>query len=337
MLNWLQSRSSLCIGKKAWKYPVAPSVDYASAPFLHSYLSENEFFLLLNAINRRCYDAVAEAKSFCDSPKAIPSKLVLGYDQLESALGYLIACKVKSIPIVTFQHGLFTKYHAGWIAPGIPREYCNVVSNTLIVWGDYWRDVLIEHSNKYLPHQIVVGGHLRNNISHKPWPSLKPLERTNLSVLIPYEFLSDNKAISAYMRAFLALGWHVYVKQRPPAPGTKDADTDVYDDDIRPQLKGIDVLDESSLSKIDVIACTQTTLAYELMSCNKPIWYLETPFQFIDIVEEGIAHSISLNMIPKLTSLDLLRPLLVPRHTMAHYKLLFSDIPLRDTIHKFVH
>ena len=47
------------------------------------------------------------------------------------------------------------------------------------------------------------------------------------------------------------------------------------------------------MSEVDVIVGTQTTLLFDLLPYNKPIWILDTPFRLLfDMVEDGFARLI---------------------------------------------
>lgn len=331
----LEDRTAFCLGMKAWIYPKAPTIDYANASFLHAYFNEVEFVALIAAIHRRCCDKVVEAQVMERLLAKRAPLMVMGYDQVEEASGYLIGCKLNRIPVVTFQHGGFTKYHAGWIAPQIPKKFCNVAADRLVVWGEHWKQMLVHHSNKYQERQIRIGAHLRNEINYGPWPEVKMPMGRPLTILLPFEFLTDNIAVSAYVRHMLALGWNVWVKIRPVGAGDLDADRLAYDADIRERIVFVDTLGPERLAQVDVVACTQSTVAYEMMSYHKPIWYLETPFHLIDIVEAGIAHSVTHDMLNHMDA-ELLEKLLMPRYTRQHYEAVFSDQKLEDVLQKLI-
>ena len=45
------------------------------------------------------------------------------------------------------------------------------------------------------------------------------------------------------------------------------------------------------MASIDIVAGTMTTLLYDLLPYNKPIWILETPFRLqYDMVDNGLAR-----------------------------------------------
>ena len=92
-------------------------------------------------------------------------------------------------------------------------------------------------------------------------------------------------------------------------------------------------LDAASLDRIDIVAGTMTTLVYELLPCGKIVWYLDTAFRHLeDLVDEGLAHRISLDEIRPPGQMDpaKLKPSSVD---CAH---LFGETPLQEVIRSIV-
>ncbi len=333
--RFLKDHSAFCLGLKAWRYSSPPSIDYSTATCLHPYLNQGEFQALIAAIHRRCSDKIAEIPVMEKALGHHPPQLFIGYDQIEEAAAFVVACKLRAIPVITYQHGLYTGYHCGWNAPGIPPEYCNIASDKLVVWGEHWKQVLLKHSNKYGEQHILVGAHLRNDINYGAWPTAKRIKSDRLTILLPFEFLADNRAISAYIKRFLALGWRVWMKMRPAGFGGME-DRYAFDEDVRDQITYLDAIGAKELEQIDIVAFTQSTVAYEMMPYNKPIWYLDTPFRFFDVEQEGMAHRITHDLLDKCSDSEQLQPLLQPIYTQEHYKAVFSDQQLKEVLQRLI-
>ena len=76
-----------------------------------------------------------------------------------------MSCHKLNVPVVSFQHGPITPYHAGWIGYDIPKDYCNIRADYLYCWGAYWKAFLAKESNKYDDEQLIGGGHLNKEMS----------------------------------------------------------------------------------------------------------------------------------------------------------------------------
>lgn len=337
LLRLLKETKTVPLSKKAIRYSPPPDIDYEGASFLKPYLNRKEFMQLLSAIHRKCFDTITEAKALDRFLSCHSVKHFMGYDQIEETLSWIIACKKHQVPTTTFQHGVLTKYHSGWMGYDIPTKYCNAVPDQLVVWGNYWKNALIKYSNKYNSNNIVVGSHLNKTICYDSFPR-KMLKDEKITILIPYEFLADNISLSEYIKAFLDKGWKVIVKIRPQGDGDIDYDTLAYDEEVRDRIQyKYELSKEEIINDVDVVVCTQSTFAYEMMPFNKPIWYLQTPFTMLeDIVEDGIAHSVSLNDIQNMTDKNYLSSFLEPRYDSEKYKSVFTDLPLQDFLKGFL-
>ncbi len=317
-------------GCKTWHYPKPPRFSYNDCPFLHPYLNEEEFEALIQSLHRQCCDCIVE----CQEMEAYLSKnrpqLIMGYDQIEDIIGIIVAAKRLGIPSFMFQHGLFTPYHAGWLCPDIPRQFCNIVPDKLSVWGSYWKDKLLSYSNRYHEGNVMIGAHHNRHITYQQKGKQSPQNKSQKpTVLFPYEFLTDNITVSKYIHKFLSLGWQVIVKMRPN--GEENQDHLAYDPDIFEQVIFRINLSDEDLDSIDIIACTQTTFAYDMMQYHKPIWYLKTRFNFLQQIEDdGIAHFVDFDIIDKFHDPKILEQYLTPKYNFELFKALYSDRPLED-------
>ena len=313
----------LCLRYKPADY----DFDYESAEFLHDYISEKQFKQLIEAIDRRCQDAIAETKMLEPLVASSNIKAFIGYDQIELVAPLVAACKLNHINTYGYQHGPISPYHLGWIAYGIDKDYCNLHVDTQISWGQYWIDLLLKTSNKFDEESLKVGAHLNKEISYTDF-STEPRQANNpISVLVPHEFLADNLAISDYINEFLNLGWKVTLKLRPDAEGDIDVDMLSYKQNIRERVSIAYDISYGQAKEFDVVVCTQTVYAIEMMRFNTPIWYLETGTTFLKCIQEdGIAHAITLEMCRRFSDESEVNPYLKPRYSLEDYKKVFSDI-----------
>ena len=259
---------------------------------------------------------------------------IFGYDQIEEILPLVIAAKSESIKVVTYQHGVITRFHSGWNAPGIPEKYCNLKADKIIVWGEFWKNNLLHNSNKYLIKDIYVGRHLNKNM-------IMPLENNSLklnkrkkivNLLYPFEFMANQINVEKYFYKFINGQAKITVKVRnpsinDPAGGNLKRDSLSYSEDIRNKLNFVYDLSEDEIKNYDAVICTQSTYALEMMKLNIPIWYLDTDLNFIDFITENkIAHKVRLNEAESivLNKKDFIQ-YYSPRYDKKIYKELFNQ------------
>lgn len=231
-------------------------------------------------------------------------KVIYGYDQIEDILPLVIAAKKSSIKVITSQHGVLTKFQPGWLAPGIDKNFCNLKPDKLIVWGDFWKDNIIENSSKYLESDIFVGKHINKDMTLRKFEDNYQKDiigKKNISLIYPFEFMANKIVVNKFLKKFLDSGCKITVKLRvasknDPAGGDMKRDILSFDKDIREKINFIyELSDEEIINLYDIVLCTQSTFAFEMMKFNKPIWYLDTDFHMIDcIANKNLAHRITL-------------------------------------------
>ena len=304
---------------------------------LDEYISKDQLTNLIESINYKCNEIEYQINNYLPILKQNKPNLLLTYDQIENALPIIACLRILDVKVLSFQHGPFSIYHAGWLAPGIDSEFCNLKPNKIIVWGQYWKNFLIKHSNKYNQNEIQVGPHLNKKISYE-WPEEKSQNKSkdlkSLNILIPYEFLANNIEISEYLRVFPALGWKTVVKLRPEKKIDRETDKLSYDQDIRSKIEFREEISDQELLNFDAVVCTQTVFAVEMMRFNVPIWYLDTSVPFLKhIADNGIAHQLSLTEIQSFSlDIDKVKKYLKPKYSIKDYMAIFNNMKLDDYI-----
>lgn len=331
IVSCIRSWDHCIAGYKSVHYGPSPEISYDSCSFLHSYVSEDEFVLLIESIHRYCSDKVAESRILDKYLSKRNCRLLLGYDNIEEIASLVIACKLHGAKVITYQHGLFTRQHAGWLSPGISEKYCNVRSDKIVVWGKYWKEKLLKYSNIYQADNILLGAHLYDRFNCRCSHSRKRKEDA-LKIFLPYEFFTDNISVSRYIRKFLERGWSIIVKLRPVGNGNIHTDLYSYDEDIRERISFTYELLERDIEEIDVVVCTQTTFAFEMMRHSKPIWYLATRFHFLEMHEDGMAHYVDESILDDMKDRKILEKYLKPKHSFEQYEHVFNEESLKDSI-----
>ena len=212
-------------------------------------------------------------------------KLFFGLDDANTVYPLIYAAQDVGIKTLGFQHGVYARRHEAYVMQGIEkyRWYDNV-----LVWGEYWKSNLLKNSRLYSSTYHIVS-------SNKHYYDYKylPKKGKNKVILIPYEFLSDSIKVGEYVKTFIKAGFKILFKPRTDELLQNQLKS-YFLDEFKDKIEVIDVLTPETMAEIDVIAGTQTTLLFDLLPYNKPIWILESSFRLMyDMVEDGFARLIT--------------------------------------------
>jgi hypothetical protein len=326
-------RGTLALGKFSLRINKA-EISYKTSEDLKKYFSTKSLEDLINAIDNRCLDIISESMELEKIIDFKKSDLFLSYDQTETCNAFLLSSKLNSLKRVSYQHGPFSKYHSNWIGYGINSEFCNLKTDLLIVWGQYWKDFLSSISNKFSDKDIIVGAHLNKIIKYDDVNYQINKDINNpLKILVPYEFLANNLEISSYLEIFLKMKMKITIKLRPPGDGDIESDLYSYSDDIREKAIFVYDLDDYQLKSFDAVICTQSIFSVEMMRFNTPIWYLDTSVPFLkNIADHGYAHFLTLKDIKAMKSQEDICKYLKPKYNKDDYKEIFSDKNLKEQL-----
>jgi len=264
------------------------SVEGNSDIFSSVELNNCQYWLYVYALRYVKYVINSHLKSIeCVKPFFDKHKFVafVGLDDCNYPYPYIYAAQDLGIQCVGIQHGGYASRHEAYVMRNLTshRWY-----NHLIVWGEYWRDLLLQNNKILQKDQIHIA-------SNKHFYDYRFMEKKchSPSILIPYEFLADTLSIGKYMIGFAKAGFKIYFKPRSDAQLVDQLDA--YDiGDLKHKLKIVNKITPEIMAKIDVVAGTQTTLLYDLLPYEKPTWILETSFRLQeDMVQNGYARLIS--------------------------------------------
>ena len=313
-------------GYKCIRYKkIVKDHQYNSANLLKKYISQDEFDSLVRYINQRSQDIVSESHKIRRQLGKSSISSIVSYDNLSPIASVLLAAKLNKIRFISYQHGVLTKFSYR-LSPGyLDRRYSNLVPNNMVVWGNYWREVLVKYSNIKNKDFYLIGSRLGGEVNLSLFDNTNSIEH-NVNILIPYEFLSDYRGVSRYIRMFIDYGWNVVVKTRPDAnKGELPFDQYMYDHIL--------IKSEINPSDFDVVVCTQSTFAYEMMQYGLSIWYLDTNFSMLeDIALNGYAHLLDLDILARAKNDEILKKLLKPLYSLDDVRHCFSDRTMCKTL-----
>ncbi len=212
-------------------------------------------------------------------------RLFIGLDDCNYPYPYIYSAQDNGLECIGIQHGGYAKRHEAYVMHDLSshRWY-----DYLLVWGEHWKNVFLDN-NKIFPPKNVISTSNKHNYDY----TILPKTGKNRSILIPYEFLADTILVGKFITEFYANKFDIYFK--PRSDEIVKNQIEAYNlGDIESKLILIKKITPEIMSNIDIVAGTMTTLLYDLLPYNKPIWILETPFKLQeDMVECGLARKIT--------------------------------------------
>ena len=247
-------------------------------------ISEKYSRLMMGALNYTKSIISGHRGRYTSTKKLLRNKKFRGYIGIDDAnwvFPYIYAAQDNGIVTYGIQHGVYVKRHIAYLMPYITqyRWYDKV-----LVWGSYWREKILANSNLYDKKFHVICGN-----KHAYDYTKKPKVGRSKTILIPYEFLADTSRIGRYIHKFIANGFVVYFKVR--SDESIEDQINSYGNQFDSQkFIVVSQITPEIMAEIDIVAGTQTTLLYDLLPYNKPVWILKTQFQLLnDMVEDGLA------------------------------------------------
>lgn len=213
-------------------------------------------------------------------------KLFLGLDDANVVYPLLYSSKEVGIRTVGIQHGLYARRHEAYILNSID---CYDWYENVIVWGKYWKDIVVKNSRLFSNDYHLVGS---NKHTYKVGMS-NYNESNNKTILIPYEYVADTIKVGEYIKKLIDCGFEIYFKLRTDR--ITDVQIKAYElDDYESKIHIINDISPSIMDKIDIVAGSMTTLLFDLLPYKKPIWVFDTSFRLLyDMVEADMARLIT--------------------------------------------
>jgi len=202
------------------------------------------------------------------------------------------------------------------------EDYCWY--DNILVWGDFWKDLLAKASSYYPPGVLRVAA---NKHIYKPLDYSSIGANGSRKILVPYEFLANTEKIGCYIRALLMKGYEIYFKTRPDEPIDAQLDCYLLTGEERNQIVIVEEITDELMKKIDIVAGTSTTLIYDLLPYRKQTWVFDTDFCLLDqLVIRGVSKLIHLETLEE----DIRRPL--PEISIDFVNYVFRQIQLPEAL-----
>lgn len=219
--------------------------------------------------------------------RKITPRLLVGMDDFRGhSQVLLMACRLEKITSILIQHGLLTRYHAGWVCPGIPQHLLPV-PDRFLVHSQFWQDRLETIGSPLAPVSSVVDGwETINNIS-SGLPRKKIVSGEETHVLLLYETMwpSMHEIREFVVRLAAHKDVKIHFKTRPDQ--SQDDQVALYfSGDDRP-YRVVNRLDKEVLSKIHFIVGSHSSLLYNFAVSEIPIVRIVTSYVYGDNLSES--------------------------------------------------
>jgi len=228
-------------------------------------------------------------------------KIFYGFDDCNEYVFPLIyACRANKIITIAHQHGAYVKAHEGYILDGFTQNDYTWFDK-IIVWGEYWKNQLLDNSNVYNDKMFIIG----SNKLPQDYSRSGKIKRSDKmkNILIPYEFTSNTYKIGQYMIKLIELGYKIYFKPRPDENINAQIKSYCLPEHLSKKISIIKKINKEIMQDIDIIAGTMTTLIYELLPFNKIIWIFDIEYNHLqDLVDQGYAYKIRFNELSDLNT-----------------------------------
>ncbi len=301
--------------------------------FRHSYRIEGGdpykkvlFAMAIRGIEEMMSSFVMEYRRHCAAMKGKNFKTFYGIDDTQVVYPILYACQHLGIKTITHQHGAaYNKRHASYVMEGIRKEDYKWFEK-IIVWGKYWKRILLDNSMVYSDDMFIEGATLFEfNYSNGGEVRSQPR-----NILVPYEFLTNTYKVGRYVMKFIDLGYNVYFKPRTDEALSDQLEAYCLPEAYVEKMKVVHHITPEFMQTIDIVTGTMTTLVYQLLPYHKVTWILDTEFRYLDhLAEEGLAHKVRYEDLDRLDDRYFKR-------TKMHVEDFFNQEPLEATLKKHV-
>ena len=249
----------------------------------------------IDAMERKLSAFLAEYKIHRWILRQASFRVLYGIDDTQVILPLVYACQDAGIRTVAHQHGAaYHPWHASYVMENLNPEEIRWF-DTLIVWGEHWKNRIARISRLIPAARIVVGGDLFGELFERGSERSMAHAGDSRVVLVPYEFLTSTYHVGLYVARLLDLGYDVWFKPRADEDLLRQIDAYCLPPGYQTRLRIVPRLTPELMTRVDVVAGTMSTLLYQLLVFRKPIWLLETVEGSIllqDLVDLGWAHRI---------------------------------------------
>lgn len=224
--------------------------------------------------------------------KVIRPKIVLAIDDTRYYQELCAAARAEKIPMYAFQHGHFTKYHAGWLASGVGSKR-DTRPDALYLWSPYWKKELLRLGTNFSAEELRIGGNPKSDA--KPTalaPYAPPTNSEKIGLLVPFETDAPFEEVQALLRHLLSTGQvKIWLKTRPDWDTEKQMRLYGLHERTREDAEAVSQ-HAPILDRIHAVAGIYSTFLYDALPSMKPVLVFKTSMDFGEgIVINGLADA----------------------------------------------
>lgn len=246
-------------------YPYSLRFCFKKKNNINIFMSANNYILDIKENNIRAFrDALFLFKN---------AKAIFCFDDCNENHPFIHASKSLNKKIFAIQHGLYTSKHVAYTMNGFTSV---TWYDNLIVYSQFWKEVFSRINNIYPVKNILVGA---NKHRYNYDISVKFGSRT---ILVIYEYLSDNIEVGKYIKELIKLKWNVIVKLRPDDPVDFQIETYQLSTDIQNSVLWIQNDLSSHLIQTDAILGVYSTMLFDLLPYKIPTFRMSNAFKFCE-------------------------------------------------------
>jgi hypothetical protein len=200
------------------------------------------------------------------------------------------AARKSRVPFHAFQHGHFTKYHAGWLDDVSGGG--KILPETLFVWSPYWKNELKRLGSVFPQAMVRVGGNPKgDDAAPEAGPYRPPADGETINVLLPYETEAPFAEVAAILKNLSASGRvRIHFKTRPDMSRERqlgDYGLDETQVEIVPDHRAV-------MDGIHAVAGTYSTFLYDMIAWRKPVFIFDTSLDYGEgMIANGLADKLS--------------------------------------------
>jgi len=256
------------------------------------------FFLdcLVAQVEEYLSNRVLEYRKHLEIIPALAPKLLLGMDDVNEIHPVLYACKKNNIPTCGYMVGMYGLRQAAFSLEHIGADEYQWFDK-LIVWGEYWREMLGRYSDAYRDTKIVIGANKHQTEKKR----LSSPEHDPKNVLVPYEYFANTGKVGEYIKKFIDNGYRVFFKARPDSPPKEQLECYVLGD-YESRVEVVTSIDDEFMGKINIVAGSMSTFLFDMLPYGKETWILDTEFRLLDeFTKSGTIRLVTLDEIGSIT------------------------------------
>ena len=210
-------------------------------------------------------------------------KVLLAMDDMRKASVLYLAAYLENIDVILIQHGLLTRFHVGWMLPGIPVNH-QYPAYKYLVHSYYWKRLLKKYNSSLYNSAIVVSGWYE--YGHKQHQVLtsnlfKKISNKDINVLLLFETLWPSLFEIRQFVTILAKADNIIIHFKVRKDYAEHLQIDSYfSNSPKGPDKTINELSLDFLQSIDVIIGSHSSLLYQLLYYEIPIVRISTSYKF---------------------------------------------------------